>query len=132
MKNKPTVQARYNWGNWIADCPIHGEGIAEMVTPGRDFICSRCHPGIYAEMKIPHPQQPLRLISAPDLAMRKYERHQAENAGHVYKVVFPKQKERIEAVLRHQPLRHRNWRPGITIRDLERQNEETLKPEKRA
>lgn len=118
--DKPKVYARLNWGNWIADCPIHGEGIAEGVEPGKDFICSRCHPGIHASMPVRYKGH---LINVPDVATQALARQQAEWAGHVYEVVFPSEKEKIMRVVRKRKLQHINWRPGMTVADLQAENE---------
>lgn len=119
--DKPVVYARLNWGRWIADCPIHGEGVAESVRPGEGFICSRCHPGIYATMPI---QIKGTMTNVPDLAMRQSARRQAESSGQVYEVVFPADKSRIEEVTRLRQLENANWIPGMTMDDLLRENAE--------
>lgn len=124
MTNKSVVEARLNWGNWIADCPIHGEGVAELVKPGQDFICSRCYPGIHAQTRVPHPQNNALRISVPDIAAREEAIKLAEAEGHVYQVVFPKEMEQIMAIVRLRPLRNMNWRPGQSLADLRRENEE--------
>lgn len=123
MNEPQKVQARLNWGNWIADCPIHGEGIAEQVKPGEPFICSRCHPGIHATMPIRYEGH---LIQVPDITVQALAREKAAQAGHIYDVVFPSEKERqkIMAAIRQRKVQHMNWRPGMTIADLERENRE--------
>ena len=121
MDEKPKVYARLNWGNWIADCPIHGEGIAEQVRPGEPFICSRCHPGIHAQMPVRFQGH---VIQVPDVAGRAYAFQQAEWAGHLYEVVFPKNMPKIMERVRPRKLQHMNWRPGMTLKDLERENQE--------
>lgn len=45
--------------------------------------------------------------------------------GHKYRrSVFPKERAKIEALLAVRPLLNRNWEPGETVEDLERENEE--------
>jgi len=119
--NENVVHARLNWGKWIADCPVHGEGIAELVTPGQDFICSRCYPDIHAEIKVQNGRGQLRI---PDFAMRATARQRAQDEGHLYKVVFPKNMEKILEVVRIRPLQNMNWIPGMTLDDLRRENKE--------
>lgn len=121
MTDKLKVYARLNWGNWIADCPIHGEGVAEGVEPGKDFICSRCHPGIHASMRMRFKGQ---LVNVPDLAARGLALKEAERAGHVYEVVFPDDMKQILEAVRPRKVQHMNWRPRMTIADLEHENEE--------
>lgn len=124
MDAKPTVEARLNWGQWIADCPVHGEGVAEKVEPGQDFICSRCYPGIHAQILLQHPQDPRLSIPVADVGMRGRARQQAEQDGRAYAVIFPKQREQIEAIVRLRKLANMNWRPGVTLADLKRENKE--------
>ncbi len=121
---KPVVYARLNWGNWIADCPVHGEGIAELVEPGKDFICSRCYPNLHAEIRMHDPRILGKMISVPDLALRALTRNQAERMGHVYRVVFPKDMKAIMEIVGRRPLEHQNWRPGVSLADLRRENKE--------
>lgn len=121
---KPIVKARLNWGNWIADCPIHGEGVAEMVEPGKDFICSRCYPGVHAQKRIAHPQDLAQRISVPDLETREAEIKRAEADGHIYQVIFPPDVQKIMAIVRMRPLGNMNWRPGMTLDDLRNENKE--------
>lgn len=45
--------------------------------------------------------------------------------GHRYRrVIFPKPRSRIEQLLTVRPEPNRNWRPGETLADLERENSE--------
>ncbi len=40
------------------------------------------------------------------------------------RLVFPKDRARIEELLLRRPLKNRHWTPGETVADLERENEE--------
>lgn len=115
------IYARLNWGRWIADCPVHGEGVAEAVRPGEPMICSRCYPAIYATMPV---QIKGIQKDIPDLAMRTHARKQAADADQVYEVLFPEEKDEIEAVTRVRPMQNVNWVPGMTVEDLRRENAE--------
>jgi len=117
------VYARLNWGNWIADCPVHGEGIAEGVKPGatQTMICSRCHQGIHASMPVRVQGHTIRI---PDPAVRELARKEAEQAGQIYEVVFPENIREIMRIVRKRKIQHINWRPGMTIADLQRENKE--------
>lgn len=45
--------------------------------------------------------------------------------GHkIRPVAFPKEREKIEALLLRRPLTNRNWEPGDTLATLKRENEE--------
>lgn len=45
--------------------------------------------------------------------------------GHKYqRLVFPEERAEIEALLAYRPLLNRNWNPGETLEDLQRENEE--------
>lgn len=45
--------------------------------------------------------------------------------GHKFRrAVFPEEREKIEDILALRPLANRNWTPGETFEDLERENEE--------
>jgi hypothetical protein len=105
---------------WIADCPVHGEGVAEAVQPGVPFICSRCFPDIYATIPVQAPGGAVAQI--PDVAMRRAARRRATEADQVYEVVFPTDKDEIEAQARVRPLENANWMPGMTVDDMRREN----------
>jgi hypothetical protein len=127
MTDKPVVHARLNWGKWIADCPVCNDAVndgeirvAEAVDPGQDFICSREYPGINAMMWIAYQGHQ---IQVPDKAARQAARQRAELDGRVYMVIFPPNKTGIEQRVRSRKLAHMNWRPGMTLQDLDHENQ---------
>jgi hypothetical protein len=116
-----------NWGKWIADCPNCNETVndgairvAEAVKAGRDFICSREYPGIHATMTILYKGQ---RVQVPDDAARQAARQRAELDGQAFTVVFPAFKIRVEQQVRSRKLEHMNWRPGMTLADLDQEDE---------
>ncbi len=62
--------------------------------------------------------------NVPDLALRAISRKQAREANQVYEVIFPEERQRIEAITRLRSVQNMNWIPGMTVEDLLRENEE--------
>ena len=130
VKKLPKVYARHNWASgWIADCPICNahlpeyDGtdtrVAEAVSPGKPFICSKCNTGLHAMMPMKFNNA---IIQTADLATRQRAIEMAAENGLVYEVVFPQKKEKIMLELRKRPPQNMNWHPGETVADLRRQN----------
>lgn len=91
------VVARVDHGRWIADCPNAGCTGAEYVSvSGRQgFFCTECRNAAAGHLSI--------AVVLPEQAMR----------------------EQIDAYLSARPVpANRNWRPGETVKDLQRENRE--------
>ena len=94
------VRARIEEGRWIIDCPGGCGGALFASKSDRRYICVSC--------------------GSP------------ENGGRWYHVVFPVNHRRIELALLKRPNKRgpafpnhateRNWRPGETLEDLNREN----------
>ena len=93
-----TIKARINWGRWIADCPQCGG--AEDVRVGLPFVCK----GL--------------------VAAGFHGEHTA--CGFTADVEFPKTADKlmIEALLVRRPVPFRNWFPGETIENLQKENKD--------
>lgn len=92
------VKARILYGRWMVDCPrCNG---ANDVIPGEPiYLCSCCMwPGVF---------RPGSEYVAP----------------HFAEVIFPENREAIEAILLKRPaIANRNWYPGESIEQLEKEN----------
>ena len=92
---KGELTAQVNHGRWLVQCPI-------------------CPSAAYAPREVP-------LFYCVECGSK-------ENAGYWYRVIYPDQKRRIEALLLKRPAvlprsaANRNWTPGETIADVERDN----------
>ena len=92
------VFATINEGRWIAECPTHDGGAIVVSQTQPYFLCPTC--------------------GSP------------ENAGNWYHIIFPSDKRVIENLLLKRPAKdnfqaiNRNWKPGETIADLQRENNE--------
>ncbi len=90
-----TLQARGNNGRWVIECPARRGGALLASNRDRYFICPNCG-----------------------------------SDGGFYDVEFPDDRADIEEVLLRRPAvnslsaSHRNWRPGETVSDLVRENQE--------
>lgn len=125
------VHARYNWASgWVAECPHCNQGeydgrqsrrVAEQVEPGRPMVCGKCYPGIRAQKLIEYQRH---MVIVDDTERQNKAFQQALAAGRAYEVVFPKEKGEIMALLHLRPRRAMNWWPGITLRELRRENKE--------
>lgn len=122
------VKAYYNWlSGWIWDCPKCNDkpydgtkpNISEKAGKGKPGICSRCYPGIHAMMQANYEG---RLVQVPDLSARARAYAEAEKRGEIYEVVFPRNEEKIMALLRKRPRKNMNWWPGISLKELQREN----------
>ncbi|HQA69622.1 MAG TPA: hypothetical protein PK801_14955 [Aggregatilineales bacterium] len=60
---------------------------------------------------------------APGLPFYCVDCLMVSNEGQAMTVVFPEEKERIEALLLARPLAARNWQPGETVAQLESEND---------
>ncbi len=119
--------AEYNHGRWIFICPACQEvGIlsAMEVHPGEPVICAEEHPDILAKTLVPNPRVHGAFNSVPDEPLREEARRKAIEAGDAYEVIFPRDHEKIEQVLRLRPVAARNWWPGVKLQDLKRENVE--------
>ena len=81
----------------------------------KPFVCGCCFPGIYAQ-KI----EGGAVIA--DIEKRLATHRIAERVGQVYKVIFPDEMAEINQLCSKRPMENRNWYPGETLKDLEREN----------
>ena len=110
--------AYMNNGRWIMNCP-------KCNTPlpcwERGTICPRCHPNMMARALRPLRNGDLRPV--PDIELVEQARTKARAAGEEYFPLYPKEKARIEEILRLRPDRkNMNWIPGESCDDLCQQN----------
>jgi hypothetical protein len=120
------VYAEFNHARWIVRCPAcAAQGVisAMVVVPGDVFICPEEYPDILATAFAPHPSMPGKFSSVTDDAMRQTARQTAIEAGMAYEIIFPAEKEQIERELRMRPRRARNWFPGVTLAEMQIENE---------
>lgn len=132
--DEPTY-ARFNNGRWLAHCPDcarKGMTIAEPVQPGEDFICPIESPGLLATIPIMTPlterekavahkhgvQTAFRVRALPDEDARAKARESAVR----YRVIWPKEKKKIEDLLRMRPVAAMNWEPGETLDFIRAEN----------
>lgn len=111
MRNKFTVQARVDFGRWIADCPDCGG--AEIVEPDEPlFYCFSCgNKSINGDAR--------RVIFPKNMI-------ELEGILSIRPVDDRKGKNKIEAALMAKPLvpgLSRSWNPDETAEDLKKQNE---------
>lgn len=120
------IDVIYNSGRWIAICPrcLQADGVvaASEVRDGDVFVCPRENDGLAAMMLMPHPTKAGAFRSLPDLDARQSARDKAINAGNGYELVFPVEKAEIERILRYRPIAARNWRPGVSLTELQDEN----------
>ncbi len=119
--------AEINHARWIVRCPVcaeQGTLTAAQVKPGDVFVCPTEHPNMLAMMFIPNPRKAGALNQVPDEELRKQTLQAALAAGDAFEVVFPAEKEAIEAVLRPRLPAFRNWVPGETLQALQQENAE--------
>lgn len=89
------IEARYEHGRWIADCP-HCNG-AELVRPGEKFLCGS-HWALEADS---------RRAQEPGINSKRI----SQERGQRYAVRFPTNRAKIERNLRNQPRAAMHWRP---------------------
>lgn len=119
--------AEINHARWIVRCPVcaeQGTLTAAQVKPGDVFVCPTEYPDMLAMTFIPNPRKAGALNQVPDEELRKQTLQAALAAGDAFEVVFPAEKEAIEAVLRPRLPAFRNWVPGETLQDLQQENTE--------
>ena len=122
-----TVDAQYNWARWIVICPTclkDGRTAAVEVKPGDVFVCPEEYPDLLAKTLVPNPRMPGAFNSVADILLRAEARGKAESDGNAFQVVFPKDKTKIECILRMRPREGRNWWPGVPLSDLVHENAE--------
>ena len=89
-----------------------------------DDVCPACNPGILESayvVKTGYENRKNKLFKAvPDLAAREIARGPATK----YKVVLPKDKDKIIEALRHRSRKNQNFLIGETLADLKRENKE--------
>jgi hypothetical protein len=120
------VYAEFNHARWIARCPTcEAQGItaAMTVVPGEVFICPEENPDILATTFAPNPNMPRTFNSVPDTVAREKARQAAIQMDAAYEVIFPVEKAQIERMLRMRPRGARNWFPGVTLTELQIENQ---------
>lgn len=113
----------YNRGRWIATCPVCREAL-EVKRGQSTFICTVCFPALRAMGYTQHTDKRGKVIlrPCPDVDARAAAKAKAEQAGRVYRLIFPGDAKDMEKVMRKRPLDKRNWIPGETLQDLKAQN----------
>jgi len=99
-----TVTAFMNANRWLVQCPRHGR--AGVMPAEEEFICPACYPGIIASY---FALKGGKLTLHPDRSARRTARLMAESKDEIYKVEFPKDKEKIEKALEILPENRRHW-----------------------
>jgi len=113
-----SLQAYYNHGRWMADCPICGNPFELL--DGGTLICSHCWPGLRAVKFVTDEYG--ALVQAPHTDKIFDTRAAAVEAGQEYEVEYPAERVAIEAALRPRPVENMNWYPGETVEDLIAEN----------
>lgn len=119
--------AEVNHARWIVRCPVcaeQGNLTAVQVKPGDVFVCPTEYPDMLAMTFIPNPRKAGAFNQVPDDELRKAAHQAALAAGDAFEVIFPAEKEAIEATLRPRLPAFRNWVPGETLQDLQQENAE--------
>lgn len=121
------VLAYMNHGRWIVDCPKCGKNGATLAEQDKfispyscengEFICPNCYTGMVVRDGTTITGQVKFNITARMAAQARAKRN-----GEIYKVVFPKDKKKIEAVVKLRRLDNQNWMPGETLEDLRQEN----------
>lgn len=124
-----TIYAEFNHGRWVAICPNclrEGMQVASVVKIGDVFICPNDYPNLLATTLVPNPRVAGAFNPVPDQPLREETHQAALLAGEYYEVVFPAEKSEIERVLRVRPVHARNWFVGVTLAELQDENERTI------
>lgn len=112
LNKRPAI---YNHGRWLIACAR-----CSIPLPARDdgVVCPVCHPEMTARYNVPlasppYPQGATR--SVPDTIRREQARARADAQGEVYYPDYPKEKAKIEAILRGRKIQNMNWVPGESL-----------------
>lgn len=121
-----SIYAEYNHGRWVAICPAclqQGVQIASEVRVGDVFVCPTDYPNLLAQTLVPNPRMNGAFNPVADTVLREETRQRAIADGAAHEVIFPSGKNEIERLLRVRPLHARNWFPGVTVEELQQENE---------
>lgn len=124
------IYAELNHGRWVACCPAclkEGLQVASIAKVGEPFICPNDYPNLLATTLMPNPRVPGAFNPVPDLPLQEETRQAVLKTGDYYEVIFPAEKSEIERILRARPVHARNWFNGVTLEELQNENERMLK-----
>lgn len=117
-----TVQAYFNFGRWVVECPKHGKNGATVVTrETTEYIAPCCYPGSIAQFVGVVKN---RITTVPDTSARATARVQAQVNDEIYEVIFPAETDQILEIVSARPLQNQNWLPGETLEFLQAENDE--------
>lgn len=120
------IEARYNHGRWIADCPFCANA-AEEVSPGDLFLCGNEFPGKHAvtwrDIEVSKNGKKVKQqVRVADRVIRQRAWDLGKEAGKIYKIKFHEEKKEVERITRMRPPENQNWVPGETLDDLRLEN----------
>jgi len=116
-----TVKAYINHGRWLVDCPKHGKnGAVEVAPDTAEYIAPCCYPGVIAQFTGVVKGQIKNVV---DTSARATARRMAHEKGEVYQIVFPKNADKILAIIQKRPIQNQNWIPGETLKFLQAEND---------
>lgn len=123
------IFAEFNHGRWVTVCPVclqEGLQVASLIKAGDVFICPNDYPNLLATTLMPNPRVPGAFNPIPDEPLRNETHQTALAAGDWYEVIFPAEKAEIEHTLRMRPVHARNWFTGVTLAELQDENERMI------
>lgn len=96
------MNAYYNYGRWVVDCPA---------------------PDCYGALRVSEAPSVVSVWLSCDCQDEQACDHQQIPCGHSFEVVLPDERQEIEVVTGLRPRRaNRNWLPGESVGDLKAQN----------
>ena len=111
------IQARFNCGQWIWDCPC---GAGNKIAPGQSMaFCGECYPDKFAVKEAVLNGVVIRGYDKKKQDLAKSEAYQNKK---VYKISFPKEHKEIVEILRVRKEEHQSWEVGETVDDLANEN----------
>lgn len=100
------VKAFLNYGRWLARCPKHNGGVADVDPERAEFICPVCYPQSIAVIPV---KRGIGFEYIPDHSARRTAEMQARAKNDIYTVVFPKDIKKFMKRFAKKQLSEMNW-----------------------
>ena len=112
------INARFNHGRWIWDCPVCNAG--NTIQPDQSMaFCGECYLGKFAMKEAVVNNV---IVRGYDKEKQDVAKREAYRDNRVYKISFPKDYKEIVKFLRSRLTEHQSWEPGETLEDLKEEN----------